>query len=139
MKNLFSVLFLFFSLAPHCFSQDFKNRDTILIAGSAMKGLRFYQHGDNLSMARLTETLKINPEAFSYLKKAKVNNAFSFLLAFAGGFIIGYELGSSIGGKSIDWGIMGGGIGAVALSIPFSIGAKHNAKKAVEIYNAALQ
>ncbi len=135
--SLFITILVIFCRLPS-FSQDLKSRDSISMDGSVMRDMHFYQHGESINMGKLTEILKINPGSYYYLKKAKINNAFNFLLSFTGGFIMGYELGTSLGGKKINWGIMGCGIGAIGLSVPFSIGAKHNIKKALKIYNASL-
>jgi hypothetical protein len=138
MKPFYLFFFLVFTATLPSFSQDAKAKDTILITGSAMGGMRFFQHGENLRMGQLTEIMKPNPEAYSYLQKAKTNNAFALIFSAIGGFAIGWELGSSLGGKSIDWGVMGGGIGAAGLSIPFGIATKRNISKAVRIYNVSL-
>jgi hypothetical protein len=86
-------------------------------------------------MEKFSEITKLNPEAHSYLKKAKVNRVVGYFIAFTGGCAIGYALGTAITGKGINWGVMGAGIGAVGLSIPFAIGIKRNLIKAVHSYN----
>jgi hypothetical protein len=145
MRRLYLLFVLLFVATLHSFSQDnkamdtaVKTRDSITLAGTGMSGIRFFRHGANLNMDRLTEILKPNPEATAYLKKAKTNGGFATFFSIVGGFAIGWELGSSLGGKSINWGVMGGGLGAVGLTIPFAIGTKQNALKAVRIYNASL-
>ena len=135
MKHIILIFILTSSFVLHSFSQDIKGKDTISIVKSGMGGIRLYQHGETLNMEKLTEILKPNSDAYAYLKKAKTNSAFSLLFSAIGGFAIGWELGTSLGGKSINWAVMGGGIGAVAISIPFTVGTKRNAKRAVEIYN----
>ena len=104
-----------------------------------MEGTRFYEHGEKISMRRVTELLKVNPGSHSFLKKSTANNVPALILSVAGGFLVGYELGSLAGGRDIDWGVMGGGLGAIGISIPFYIGAKHNAKKAVDLYNLSFR
>ena len=138
MKPLSLIFLLVFICAQDSFSQDTKARDSILITGSAMGGMRFFQHGENMRLGQLSEILKPNPEAFAYFQKARMNNAFALIFSAIGGFAIGWELGSSLGSKSINWGIMGGGIGVAGLSFSFAIGAKRNISKAVRIYNASL-
>ena len=135
MKQLLLVFIFTSSCVLHAFSQDSTRKDTISIIKSGMGGIKLSQHGETLNMQKLTEIIKPNPDAYTYLKKAKTNSAFSLLFSAIGGFAIGWELGSSLGGKSINWAVMGGGIGAVAISIPFAVGTNRNARKAVEIYN----
>jgi hypothetical protein len=92
MKNLSLFLFLAFTFSLHSFSQEIKGKDTITMTGSGLGGIRFYQHGENLNMATLTEIIKPNPEAYTYLNKAKTNNAFSLIFSAIGSFAIGWEL-----------------------------------------------
>jgi hypothetical protein len=138
MKPLSLIFLLVFICARDSFSQDTKARDSILVTGSAMGGMRFFQHGENLRLGQLKEILKPNPEAFGYFQKAKMNNVFALVCSAVGGFAIGWELGTSLGAKSINWGIMGGGIAVAGFSFAFAFGAKRNLSKAVRIYNASL-
>jgi hypothetical protein len=140
MKQLSLVLFFIIVCGiTTSFSQDIKAKDSIIMTGSVMEGTRFYQHGEKISMGRVTELLKVNPGAYTFLKKSKANNVPALILSIAGGFLVGYELGSLAGGRDIDWGVMGGGLGANGISIPVYIVAKHNAKKAIDLYNSSFR
>jgi hypothetical protein len=139
MKQFRLILFFILAISISSFSQDRKSKDSIIMTGHAMEGIRFYQHGQKINMRRLTEIVKENPDAYTYLKKSKGNNLPGIVLGIAGGFLLGYELGSLAGGKSIDWAVMASGIGCIGLSIPFTLVAKRNAKKAVDLYNSSLR
>lgn len=58
-----------------------------------------------------------------------------YIFSYAGGFMIGWPIGTAIGGGDPNWGIAAAGVGCVLLSIPLANGYKKNAKEAVSIYN----
>ena len=92
-----------------------------------------------LTWKDVLNTTQPNAEAYNYIKKAKTNHTVSTVVSFAGGFLIGVPIGQSIGKGDANWtlAIIGGGI--VAVSIPFSVGAKKNARKGVDSYNLSLK
>lgn len=101
-------------------------------------GYKYTQDGNRLTMGALVKTMESNPEAHVLIKKAKGNNVFASILGGAGGFLIGYPLGTAIGGGDPNWVMAGIGAGLVIISIPISSGATKNARKAVDLYNASL-
>lgn len=60
------------------------------------------------------------------------------ILGYAGGFMIGWPLGTAIGGGEPNWALAGIGAGLVVLSIPLSSSAKKKTIKAIELYNQGL-
>jgi hypothetical protein len=138
MKSLYLVILFAFACSSSLFSQNIISKDTITVTGSAMGGMHFYQHSRMLNIDTLTQILKPNAEAYSFLKKAKTNNVFADIFSYAGGFAIGFALGSALGGKSINAGVLGAGAGLIGIAVLFNIGTKKNIRKAINIYNTSL-
>jgi hypothetical protein len=139
IKTISLILVLIYTTSVTGLAQKPGYKDSIELVKATLGGLKFYQHDKNLTMRDLTNIMRPNPEAFSYLKKVKTNNTVAFISGFIGGALIGYELGSAVGGKEINWGVMGAGAGFIVIGIPFDLGGKRNARKAVYLYNAAFR
>ncbi|CAA0234271.1 hypothetical protein [Tenacibaculum maritimum] len=101
-------------------------------------GYQYTQNGNRMTMGKLVKVMKSNSEALKFMKKAKSNNVLASILGGAGGALIGFPIGTAIGGGDANWTLAGIGAGLVAIGIPISSGANKNAKKAVELYNASL-
>lgn len=85
----------------------------------------------------MLELMEPNPMAYQAMKRAKTNYDVGCVFGFAGGFLVGWSLGSLISKGEIDWRIAGAGAGLIGLSIPFSIGQNRHTKKAVQLFNDA--
>jgi len=136
MNRLFILIFLIFELllstANYSFAQN--QNDSILIENN-----RIYKQNDvALRPKQLLEITEINPEAYKEMKIAKSNSDFSMVLGFAGGFMIGWTLGTVLGGGEPMWILGGVGAGLLVLTIPLATGYKKHAKNAVDIYNSGL-
>ena len=101
-------------------------------------GYQYTQNGNRMTMGKLVKTMDANSDALKFIKKAKSNNVFASILGGAGGALIGFPIGTAIGGGDANWTLAGIGAGLVAIGIPISSGANKNAKKAVELYNSSL-
>jgi len=95
----------------------------------------FYQNGKKYKMGELVLLMKPNYEAVDYMKKARTNYTFSQIFAFTGAGLVGYPIGTSLGGGDPQWAIAIAGGGIMALSIPFLVATNKNSTKAVESYN----
>lgn len=98
-------------------------------------GPRFYHHEKLLKPKEVLNIMASNEEAFNVFKKAKANYDAAQVIGFIGGFMVGWPLGTALGGGEPQWGIVAGGAGALLLSLPFSSEFKKHARNAVEIYN----
>lgn len=92
-----------------------------------------------------------NQEALGYMKKANTNSTVSQIFGAIGGGFIGFGLGREItknktvyyNGVAVKqkqsggWGLMGIGLGAIGIGIPFAISAQKNLKKAINTQNNA--
>jgi hypothetical protein len=101
-------------------------------------GTTYWKDNNNISKLQFTSMLKQNPAAFTELKKARTNSAFSTLFSSAGGFLIGWPVGTAAGGGDANWAMAGVGAGLVLVAIPFEIAFNKRMKNAVNTYNNGL-
>lgn len=134
MKNTLIICFLCMILS-HLNAQN--QSDSIEV--TKKMGTVFRQHGKILTVRQLQEITRSNSKAYNEMKIANSNATGSFIFGFAGGALIGWPIGSAIGGGKPNWALAGIGAGLVVLSIPFSVGYTKHAKSAVRIYNAGLK
>lgn len=118
-------------------NNDRRPYDTITVV-SNFGGLRFYHQNMLLKQRELTALLKTNEEAYANFKSAKANAALSTILAYAGGFMIGWPIGTAIGRGKPQWALAGVGAGLVGLAIPLSISSNRKMKTAIHTYNSGL-
>ena len=99
-------------------------------------GYTFSQNGKALSVAQLTDLMKENKEAYSLMKSAKTNQTWGMILGAAGGALVGYPIGTAIGGGEPKWALAGAGAALIVATIPIVKNFNKKTKKAVELYNA---
>lgn len=133
-KSLFLLLSLALSIS--LFSQN-NSTDTIQIV-QAGGGYNFRLNGETINIKNMQVLMQNNAEALKYLNKAKSTNGFLSVLSYAGGFLIGYPVGTLLGGGEPNWTLAAVGCGLVVIAIPISSSVKSNARKAVSIYNSGL-
>lgn len=100
-------------------------------------GYKYTQNGEVMRMHDLADTMKANTEAFNLIKKAKSNTAIATAFSAIGGGLIGWPLGTAIGGGDANWTLAGIGAGLVGIAIPISSSANKKAKQAIDLYNAS--
>ncbi|MBQ0768142.1 MAG: hypothetical protein KBT58_02550 [Bizionia sp.] len=101
-------------------------------------GYKYTQNGNQMTMKDLVKTMETNQQAFDLIKKAQSNNTLASIIGFAGGGLIGWPIGTAIGGGDANWTIAGIGVGLVAIGIPISSRVNKKTKQAVELYNSSL-
>lgn len=101
-------------------------------------GYTFSQNNKALSVAQLTDLMKNNKKAFDLMKSAKTNQTWSTILGGVGGGLIGYPIGTAIGGGDAKWELAGVGAALVLVAIPIANGFNKKATKAVDLYNEGL-
>ena len=133
------ALFAFFAACFLCATavcQDAPNEITIR---SNFWGMQFYQNNKRLSTRELVKAMEPNAEAYKQIKSANGKNTLAGILSTAGGFMIGWPIGTSMGGGQPQWALAGVGAGLVAVGIPLSISANKKTKSAVALYNEGLK
>jgi len=102
-------------------------------------GTIYLQHGKTLSPKEMKEIVKMNPQAIEEMKLASGNLGVAMVFAYVGGFMIGWPIGTAIGGGKPVWALAGAGAVLVAIAIPLSAAAARHTKNAVRIYNNSLK
>jgi hypothetical protein len=107
-----------------------------IIYEKAFGGYKYSQNGIPIGIKQMSNLMSSNAEASDYISKAKTNYGASMVFNYAGGFLIGWPIGTALGGGEPEWEMVAVGGGLVLLSIPFIKAANTNAIKAIDIYNA---
>lgn len=101
-------------------------------------GYKYTQNNTLMSIGDLASVMESNTEAFEIMKKGRSNRSIAAVLSFAGGGLIGWPLGTSLGGGNANWTLAGIGAGVIAVAIPISLSANKKINQAIELYNASL-
>ncbi len=102
-------------------------------------GYKFYHGEKKLNLNQLVIMLEPNEKAHKQIKSAQSTNTLATILGFAGGFMVGWPLGTAAGGGEPNWAVAGVGAGLIVFSIPMSQKFNKQAKEAVDTYNGGLQ
>jgi hypothetical protein len=102
-------------------------------------GYQFYQGEQRLNMNQLVNTMKANEQAYKQIKSAQSTYTMAMIFSYAGGFMVGWPLGTAIGGGEPNWAIAGVGAGLLVIAIPVSQSFNKKAKQAVGTFNGGLQ
>ena len=98
-------------------------------------GYKFEQNGKTLTYSKMLEQMQSNPEAYNYMKKASDNVGLATVFSYAGGFLLGWPIGTAMGGGKPNWSLAGVGGALLCITIPISSSINKNAAKAVALYN----
>ena len=131
MKKTILTLILALTTMTICNAQKIEMK-------KVLGGYHYTQNGNRMTMGKLVNAMESNSEALTFMKKAKSNNVLASILGGAGGALIGFPIGTAIGGGDANWTVAGIGAGLVAIGIPISSGVNKNVNKAVELYNSSL-
>ncbi len=132
MKSILSILIIICLVSS--FSSAQSNSDSIATK-KIFGGYQFSQNNQALTIKQLGSVLQANPEASKLFQKAKPNATAATIFALAGGALVGWPVGTAIGGGKPSWELAGIGAGLIVISIPFSAGFNKNAKAAVATFN----
>jgi hypothetical protein len=135
--NKFLLLLTTLALAGTARLYSQNSTDSIEIR--KVTGTVFLQNGRKLTPAQLVKITQFNAVANQEMKVAKSNYDVSMVFACAGGALIGWPLGTAMGGGKPNWALAGIGAGLVIIAIPISNSATNHAKKAVRTYNDGLK
>ena len=102
-------------------------------------GKVYLKDGKILTSKDLHTILSANDQAELEVERAKANLAPMYLFSIAGGCLIGWPLGTALGGGDPQWGLAAVGAGLVLLTIPFQVGYNKHIAQAVKIYNSELK
>ena len=105
----------------------------------AFGGYQFYHGVKRLNMNQLVNTMKPNEQAYSQIKSAQSTYTLATIMGGVGGFMVGWPIGTAIGGGEPNWVMAGIGAGLIVFSIPLSQNFNKKAKQAVDTYNLGLK
>lgn len=132
MKRALLALVLVLSCVT-LYSQE--KTDTIAVE-KVGGGYKFLYKDVTLNLTQLSDAVKSNPLANSEMSKAKTANVFGSILAYTGGYMIGYPVGTMLGGGQMNWAMFGIGTGLAILTIPISNAINKHLNAAVSAFNA---
>jgi len=133
-KLILSLLGLTISLS--IFSQN--QTDSIKIF-KIFGGYRFENKENVLTYNDMLDMMKDNPEAYQLMNKAKSTAGFANIMACAGGFMIGWPLGTALGGGKPNWTLAGVGCGLLIVTIPIISSSNQNALIAIKKHNSSIK
>ena len=129
MKNtLFITLIIMLSFSS-IFSQSIDIEDT-----EGSKTI-YSIDGEMLDFEDLTDIVKDNQVSFKLMKSAKYSFVTSRVIAYAGGFMVGYQLGSAFVGRKPNWFLVGTGLWVAGFSLVIKEGGTIKVEKSVLNYN----
>ena len=96
----------------------------------------FYQNGEKLTKNQLTDLMKNNSKALDLMKSAKTNYAWASIIGFSGGALVGFPIGTAIGGGDAKWELAGAGAALIVIAIPILNKYNKKSEEAVELYNS---
>lgn len=135
MKNI--IIIVLIAISGSLFSQTVQ--DSIEIKRSFF-GTTYKYNGKYLTPNKIRKTIRVNPEADKVMGYAYGYKMFSDVFSMAGGFLIGYPIGTHlVGREKPNWELAALGGGLVLIAIPFAIGYSKRVDKAVRIYNDGLR
>jgi hypothetical protein len=102
-------------------------------------GYQFYQGEQRLNVNQLVNTMKPNNQAYQQIKSAQSTYTLATIIGGVGGFMVGWPIGTALGGGEPNWTMAGIGAGLIVVSIPISQSFNKKAKQAGETYNGGLQ
>ena len=102
-------------------------------------GYKFYLGDRILNMSNLINTMRPNEQAYYEIKAAQSTYTIASIFSFAGGFLVGWPLGTAIAGGDPNWTLAGIGAGLIIISIPITQKFIKQTKGAVKTYNQGLQ
>ena len=136
MKKILLVLTLLTTSLAFSFGQSAADSITIK---QEFGGSQFCQDGKRLNMSQLGEELQFNEQAYKEFKGAQANYVISSIIGGAGGFMVGWTLGTAIAGGEPNWALAGIGVGLIVVSIQIMKTSNKQRKRAVDIYNGGLE
>lgn len=102
-------------------------------------GLSFSQAGRELTLNQVMFQMREDEQAFKEIKKARDIRRFADFVGGVGGAMIGWTIGTALGGGDPNWAFAGIGAGVIAVSLPISASYRKKAKGAINSYNRGLR
>jgi len=102
-------------------------------------GYHFYQGEKRLNINQLVKAMKPNAQAYQQVLSAQSTYTLGSLIGGAGGALVGWPIGTAIGGGDPNWTLAGIGACLIIVSIPLSQSFDKKVTQAIETYNSGKQ
>jgi hypothetical protein len=136
MKKISLIIVLLTFSLSNVFAQVATDSITIKkILGS----YQFYQNQKKLKHKEVANAMIFNQEAYTQFKSAQSSYALATIIGGAGGLLVGWNIGTAIGGGNPNWVMAGVGAGLIVLSLPLNQSFNKKGKQAVEAYNSNIK
>ena len=139
-QNLTAILF-FAAIFLFIFSVKSQSASDTICMVKKGGGHSYYMNNETLSKAQLMRLLNEDKAAIKLMEMSNNRRVVGYCFAFAGGFCLGYSLGSALFSSNLNIGtvvpLLVAGIGLVAVGIVFEISANSKAKEAIAVYNTS--
>jgi hypothetical protein len=132
MKKIAIILTLLTMSLTFTFGQTVNDS---ISAKKVFGGYQFSQGGKRLKVNQLVNAMKPNEQAYNKIKSAKSTYTLATIIGGAGGFMVGYTIGTAIGGGDPNWVMAEIGAGLIVVSIPITLSYNKKAKEAVDTFN----
>ena len=128
MKNVLNFLIAIILLTPTLYSKD--QDKTIVTDGSS-----YTYNGKPLDFKQILSLMEKDSEEYKLVSSAKSTTSLTNVLGFIGGGLVGWPLGTYLGGGEPNWTLayLGGAI--IVVSIPIVISAGNNLSEGVRLHN----
>lgn len=133
MKITKLILFLLLSVGVNFKGQA--QDENKLHLKSNFFGNKFYKGDTIISVNQVLYEMAPNESVYNLMKSAKTDFVFAQILGATGGILLGWEVGTAIGGGDLNWVVAGVGAAAIAISIPVSINFRKKANSAIIKHN----
>lgn len=111
-------------------------KDTIRIERSGF-GTRYWKGSVRLDQRTLFALIQSDPASYAEASLAKSNYNAAQVVGFVSGLLIGWPIGTALGGGDPEWSLAAGGVGLLILvGIPLGNRSHKHMRNAIEIYNA---
>ena len=120
------------------FTSQAQNSSLKIESKKVFGGYVYSQNEQSLKINQLLELMKGNDEAYQLMKSAKSNLIWGTILGGVGGGLIGFPIGTAIGGGDAKWELAGVGAALIIIAIPIAKGYNKKSKKAIDLYNAEI-
>jgi len=133
-----SIILIFTVLTFGASFNVFSQNENTLEMKSNFFGSKFYKGDTLISINQVLYEMSSDEAIYNLMLSAKKDNVFAQLVGAAGGFMIGWPLGTALGGGEPNWTLAGIGAGIIAISIPISSNFKRKAHSAIQKHNSII-
>ncbi|MFA7326921.1 MAG: hypothetical protein WC121_09670 [Candidatus Kapaibacterium sp.] len=128
MKNIFISIITILILTAPIYSQD---RDKTI----GTDGSLYTYEGKPINIRQIMSLMEKNSEEYELVSSAKSTAAFTNVMGFIGGALIGWPIGTYLGGGEPNWTLAAVGGAIVVINIPLAIGAQNKLTEGVRLHN----